>query len=73
MSWGALARAAFVAVIAYSAVELRPLGSGAPLNIAFGAGIAGLIIFLEDRLARLRFPMSSEPSSAARLVSCSRV
>ena len=28
MNWGALARVAFVAVIAYSAVELRPLGSG---------------------------------------------
>ena len=50
MSWGALARVAFVAVIAYCAVVLRPLGSGPIPNIAFGVAIAGLVIFLEDRL-----------------------
>ena len=56
MNWGILARVAFVAIIAYSAVELRPLGSGPLVNIVFGAGIAGLIIFLEDRLRQTPLP-----------------
>jgi uncharacterized protein YacL len=50
MNWGALARIAFVAVIAYCAVALHPLDLGLPANAVFGVVIAGLIIFLEDRL-----------------------
>ena len=56
MSWGVVARVAFVAVVAYCAVVLRPLGSGTLLNIAFGAAIAGLVIFLEDRLRQTPLP-----------------
>src|SRR5688572_277191 len=50
MRWGALARVAFVAVIAYCAFVVRPFSAGALPNIAFGVAIAGLVIFLEDRL-----------------------
>src|SRR5687767_5186744 len=50
MKWGALARVAFVAVIAYCAMVVSPLAAGAVPNIAFGVAIAGLVIFVEDRL-----------------------
>jgi len=50
MRWGALARVAFVAVIAYCAMMVRPLAAGAIPNIAFGVAIAGLVILIEDRL-----------------------
>src|SRR5688500_20353381 len=50
MRCGALARVAFVAVIAYCAFVVRPFSAGDIPNIAFGVVIAGLVIFLEDRL-----------------------
>jgi len=50
MRWGVVARVAFVAVIAYCAIVLRPLGAASLPNIAFGVIIAGLVILLEDRL-----------------------
>ena len=50
MKWGALARVAFVAVVAYCAVMLSPLAAGVIPNIAFGIAIAGVIIVVEDRL-----------------------
>src|SRR5688500_2660536 len=50
MRWSALARVAFVAVIAYCAMVVSPLATGAIPNIAFGVAIAGLVIFVEDRL-----------------------
>jgi len=50
MKWGALARVAFVGVVAYCAVALRPIDAGIVPNAAFGIVIAGFVIFLEDRL-----------------------
>ena len=50
MTWGMVARIVFVGLVAYSAVMLRPLGSAPIANIAFGAAIGGLIVFIEDRL-----------------------
>ncbi len=50
MRWGAIARVAFVAVIAYSAVMVHPLGDALLPNIVFGIAISGVVIFLEDRL-----------------------
>jgi uncharacterized protein YacL len=50
MSWSVVARIALVAVVAYCAHAVRPFGSAALPNVAFGAAIAGLIILLEDRL-----------------------
>ena len=65
MNWGVLARIAFVAVIAYSAVTLRPLGSGPLLNVAFGVSIAGLIIFRHrENISRLL--AGSEPRFESR-------
>ena len=50
MKWGLVGRIAFVALIAYCGHALRPLGGAPLINIAFRAAIAGLIVFLEDRL-----------------------
>src|SRR6186997_1866491 len=50
MRWSALARLLFVGGVAYCAYMLRPLGGGPALNIAFSLVLAGLIIYLEERL-----------------------
>jgi uncharacterized protein YacL len=50
MTWGLAARAVFVAAVAYFSIVLRPLGDMMLANLAFGAVIAGAIIFIEDRL-----------------------
>jgi uncharacterized protein YacL len=50
MKWGVVARALFVAAIAYSGFALRPLGGGPLPNVLLSAAIAGSIIYLEDRL-----------------------
>ena len=50
MRWGAIARVGFVAVIAYCAMIVSPLSAGPVPNIAFGVAIAGLVVFVEDRL-----------------------
>jgi uncharacterized protein YacL len=52
MRWGSVARVLFVMAVAYCGYVLRPLG-GEPLpNIALSIVIAGVIIYLEDRLHR---------------------
>jgi len=50
MRWSALARLLFVGGVAYCAYMLRPLGGGPALNLAFSRALAGLIIYLEERL-----------------------
>src|SRR5580765_268871 len=50
MRWSALARLLFVGGVAYCAYMLRPLGGGAVLNLVFSLALAGLIIYLEERL-----------------------
>jgi uncharacterized protein YacL len=50
MTWFALARAVFVAAVAYAAAMLRPLPVGIPANIAFALGLAGLGVLFESRL-----------------------
>jgi uncharacterized protein YacL len=50
MRWGLAARISFIAVVAYSASTLRPLGASIPLNAALGVSIAAFIIFLEHHL-----------------------
>ena len=50
MRWAGVARLLFVIGVAYCAYMLRPLGGGALQNLAFSFVIAGLIIYLEDRL-----------------------
>ena len=52
MTWGVVARAAFVVVLAYCALALRPLGGGLLPNLTLAVGLAALIIFVEDRLRR---------------------
>ena len=50
MAWFALARALFVAAVAYAAAILRPLPVGAAVNVGFALGLAGLVVFFESRL-----------------------
>jgi uncharacterized membrane protein YjjP (DUF1212 family) len=50
MRWSALARLLFVVGVSYCAYMLRPLGGGAAINVTFSLVLAGLIIYLEDRL-----------------------
>jgi uncharacterized protein YacL len=50
MAWFALARVLFVAAVAYAAALLHPIPFGIPLNVAFGLGLAALIVFFESRL-----------------------
>src|SRR5438874_9817506 len=50
MRWSGLARLLFVVGVAYCAYMLRPLGGGPAPNLAFSFVLAGLIIYLEDRL-----------------------
>jgi len=50
MAWFALARVLFVATVAYAAALLQPLSLGVPSNIAFGLGLAGLVVLFESRL-----------------------
>jgi uncharacterized protein YacL len=50
MRWGLVSRIAFVAVVAYSSLTLRPLGGSMPPNLALGVAIAAFIIFLEHHL-----------------------
>src|SRR3954469_16188033 len=50
MRWSGVARLLFVLGVAYCAYMLRPLGGGPIPNLTFALVIAGLIIYLEDRL-----------------------
>ena len=50
MRWEVIAKLGFVAIVAYCAMVLHPLGEVPLINIVIGAGIAVVIIFLGDRL-----------------------
>src|SRR4249920_3763400 len=50
MAWFVLARALFIAVVAYSAAILRPLAYGIPVNVGFALLLAGLVVVFESRL-----------------------
>src|SRR6478736_8987525 len=50
MTWFALARAVFVAAVAYAAAMLQPLPVGIPANVAFALVLAGLGVLFESRL-----------------------
>src|SRR3954452_1609936 len=50
MRWSGVARVLFVIGVAYCAYVLRPLGARLLPNLALSFVIAGLIIYLEDRL-----------------------
>jgi uncharacterized protein YacL len=52
MRWNGVARVLFVVGVAYCALMLRPLGSSLMLNVGFSLVLAGLIVYLEDRLRR---------------------
>src|SRR5476649_1960438 len=50
MTWFALARVLFIAIVAYAAAILQPLSAGLPANIGFGAALAALVVLFESRL-----------------------
>ena len=50
MAWFVLARAIFAAAVISMSAALRPISPDPLVNAAFGAAIAGLIIFLESRV-----------------------
>jgi uncharacterized protein YacL len=56
MRWEAIARVGFVAIVAYCAMILRPLGAVMLLNVGFGVAIAAFIIFVGDRLRQTPLP-----------------
>ncbi|NOT44182.1 MAG: TRAM domain-containing protein [Acidobacteria bacterium] len=47
MAWSVVARILFVAALAYSAVQLRPWPGGDVPNLAIGAALGGLTLWLE--------------------------
>jgi uncharacterized protein YacL len=52
MRWGTVARVLFMLAVGYCGFRVRPLGGEPTANIALSVVIAGLIIYLEDRLRR---------------------
>jgi uncharacterized protein YacL len=50
MAWFVLARALFVAAVAYAAAVLNPLPVALPANVAFALVLAGLVVLFESRL-----------------------
>ena len=50
MAWFALARALFVAAVAYAAAVLRPFPIGLPGNLSVALALAGAVVFFESRL-----------------------
>ncbi len=50
MAWFVLARALFVAAVAYAAAVLSPLPVALPANVAFALVLAGLVVLFESRL-----------------------
>jgi len=50
MAWFALARALFVAAVAYTAAILQPLPVGVVPNVAFALTLAALVVLFESRL-----------------------
>jgi uncharacterized protein YacL len=53
MAWFAVARVLFVAVVGYSAYQVKPLGENVVLNVAFGALIGSAIVALEASLKQI--------------------
>jgi uncharacterized protein YacL len=53
MAWFALARVLFVAAIAYSAYQVKPLGDNAVVNAVFGALIGSAVVGFEARLKQI--------------------
>ena len=47
MTWFVFARVLFVAAVAYSASLVRPVHELALVNVLFGAGVAGLVVYLK--------------------------
>jgi uncharacterized protein YacL len=50
MAWVSLARALFVAALAYAAAVLRPLPLSLALNVAFALSLAAIVVWFERRL-----------------------
>jgi uncharacterized protein YacL len=50
MAWFILARVLFVAAVAAASAVLEPLTAGLLANLAFGVGLAGLVVLFELRL-----------------------
>ncbi|HEX7136275.1 MAG TPA: PIN domain-containing protein [Vicinamibacterales bacterium] len=50
MAWFVLARALFVAAVAYAAAVLHPLPVALPANLAFALVLAALVVLFESRL-----------------------
>ena len=50
MVWVLLVRTLFVLAVAYAAFLTRPFSAAAPLNVAFGAALGALMLFIESRL-----------------------
>jgi uncharacterized protein YacL len=50
MAWFVLARVLFVAAVAYAAAVLRPIAFGPAPNVVFALGLAGVILYFENRL-----------------------
>ena len=56
MGWIILARVLFIASVGWVATQISPLPWGWPVNLAFGAGLAGVIVFAETRLHNTGLP-----------------
>jgi uncharacterized protein YacL len=50
MAWLILARVLFVSAVGYTAAVLHPLPGELVINLAFGLGLAGLVVLFETRL-----------------------
>jgi len=56
MGWIILARVLFIASVGWVAAQISPLPWDWPVNLAFGAGLAGVIVFAETRLHNTGLP-----------------
>jgi uncharacterized protein YacL len=50
MAWFLMVRGFFVLAVAYAAVLVRPFHGDVPLNLAVGAGLGLVVVFIETRL-----------------------
>ena len=50
MPWHLVTRACFIAAVAWAAALTRPFHPSLAVNLAIGAGLGGLIVFIETRL-----------------------
>ena len=53
MAWFILARLLFTVAVAYTAFQLRPIGTDPLANVLFGLALAGLAVLFEWRLRNL--------------------